>query len=748
MLVVGVVDVVEEHRLELLAGDLVAVAVLVLADDLLPVELDRVQRAQRLPQLVEVPVLHVAGGGGAVHVGRDHVVGHVVDLVEQVSAREDLAALVVDHLALLVLHVVVLEHVLTDLEVLLLHLRLRAADGAGDELVVDRHVVGQVDAVHPRLDLRAVEAPHQLVAQREVEAGLARIALAAGAAAQLVVDAPRLVPLGAQHVQAAGFAHVLGVGLGLLLDLLDGLVPRRLVLLRRGHRVEAALAQLQVGDDVGVAAQHHVGAAAGHVGGHRDRAGRARLGDDRRLLLVELRVEHGVRDLPLLQLPRQVLRPLHRGGTDQHRLARLVPLGDVVDDRRELRLLGLVDEVGLVLADHRLVRGDRDDAQLVDLVQLGGLGLGGAGHARELVVEPEVVLQRDGGQRLVLGLDLDVLLRLQGLVHALVEAAAREHAAGELVDDEHLTGADDVVLVALVELLGLDRVVEVAHQQRVGRVVEVVDAQLILDQLHAGLVHADRLLPDVHLVVDVLVHLRHDPGELGVPLAGAVRGARDDQRGAGLVDEDRVDLVDDGVVVAALHQFLDAVRHVVAQVVEAELVVGAVGDVGGVGLAAAVRVLAGQDAVHLEAEEAVHAAHPVGVALGEVVVRGHQVHALAGQRVEVRGHHGGQGLALTGLHLGDVALVQGARTHDLHVVRLLPEHAPGRLTGGREGLGEDVVEGLAVVESLLELGGLGLEFLVGERLVLVVQALHVGGQTVEPLDHPAFAESQHLGENH
>ena len=64
---------------------------------------------------------------------------------------------------------------------------------------------------------------------------------------------------------------------------------------------------------------------------------------------------------------------------------------------------------------------------------------------------------------------------------------------------------------------------------------------------------------------------------------GAVLGlARDDERRARLVDQDRVHLVDDGVGEAALEALLDVHRHVVAQVVEAELVVGAVGDVGGV----------------------------------------------------------------------------------------------------------------------------------------------------------------------
>ena len=161
-----------------------------------------------------------------------------------------------------------------------------------------------------------------------------------------------------------------------------------------------------------------------------------------------LRVEHVVRDAALLELTRQVLGPLDAGGADQHRLALLVPLGDVVDHRDVLGFLGLVDQVGLVAADHRLVRRDRHHPELVDLVQLGRLGLGRAGHACELVVEPEVVLQRDRGQCLVLGLDLHPFLGLDGLVHALVVTAPDQHATGELVDDQHLAVADDVILVA------------------------------------------------------------------------------------------------------------------------------------------------------------------------------------------------------------------------------------------------------------------------------------------------------------
>ena len=149
-----------------------------------------------------------------------------------------------------------------------------------------------------------------------------------------------------------------------------------------------------------------------------------------------------------LSSPDRRLGLLDRHGADQDRLALGVPLGDVVDDRVVLGVHGPVDEVRLVLADHRPVGRDRDHAELVDLVELRGLGHGRTGHAAELLVEPEVVLQRDRREGLVLLADRHALLGLDRLVQPLVVAAAVQHAAGVLVDDEHLALDHDVVAVA------------------------------------------------------------------------------------------------------------------------------------------------------------------------------------------------------------------------------------------------------------------------------------------------------------
>ena len=137
--------------------------------------------------------------------GRQQVAAHVRDFLfaEVDLAFEDLAAQRVDTLALLVHHVVVFEQVLADREVLRFDLLLRALDGARHHAVLDRHAFFHAEALHQAGDAIRAEDAHQVVFERQEEARRARVALASGAAAQLVVDAPRFVALGADDVQAA-----------------------------------------------------------------------------------------------------------------------------------------------------------------------------------------------------------------------------------------------------------------------------------------------------------------------------------------------------------------------------------------------------------------------------------------------------------------------------------------------------------------------------------------------------------------
>ncbi len=198
----------------------------------------------------------------------------------------------------------------------------------------------------------------------------------------------------------------------------------------------------------------------------------------------------------------------------------------------------------------------------------------------------------------------------------------------------------------------------------------------------------------------------------------------------------------------ALHELLTAPGHIVPQIVEAELVVGAVGDVGLVLLAAHSRWHLRVDHTDREPQKAVYPAHVLRVPLRQVVVDGDNVHTLAGQRVQVGRKRGDKSLALTGLHLSDVAQVQGRTTHDLDVEVPLPQGPPGRFTHGRECFGEKLVEGFSVVDPLPELVGHRAQLAVGEPHEVILEEVHLLGDGLELAQNATLAGTEDLLEYH
>ena len=249
-----------------------------------------VERLHPRHEALEIPLLRVLGVGELRHRRLDGLADPLAHLVGEVLALEHASALLVDDHALRVHDVVVLEDVLARDEVLLLDLLLGVLDLLREDRGLHGLVVRDLEAVHDVVDPVAGEQAHEVVLAGEVEARLAGVALAPGAAAELVVDPARLVALGAEDVEAA--------------------------------EVEDAFAELDVD------------AAAGHVRRDRDRAALARVLDDLALALVLLRVQDVVRDPLALQELRQVLGGLDRDRADEDGLALLVALDDVVEQRR------------------------------------------------------------------------------------------------------------------------------------------------------------------------------------------------------------------------------------------------------------------------------------------------------------------------------------------------------------------------------------------------------------------------------
>ena len=154
--------------------------------------------------------------------------------------------------------------------------------------------------------------------------------------------------------------------------------------------------------------------------------------------------------------------------------------------------------------------------------------------------------------------------------------------------------------------------------------------------------------------------------------------------------------------------------------------------------------LAREDHAGRHAEGAEDAAHQLALVAREIVVHRHDVDAAAGDRVQVGGGRRDESLALTGLHLGDVAEVQGCAAHDLHVEVTHAEGALRGLANGGERLGQQVVEGLAVAVALAQLDGLVFQFLVGEFLEVVFESVDRLGVSLELAKDPSLADTENL----
>ncbi len=201
----------------------------------------------------------------------------------------------------------------------------------------------------------------------------------------------------------------------------------------------------------------------------------------------------------------------------------------------------------------------------------------------------------------------------------------------------------------------------------------------------------------------------------------------------------------------ALHHFFDTVLHVVAQIVEAQFIIGAVRDVARVFLLALLIVEPVHDDADRQAQEFVDLPHPFRVALGEVVVDRDDVNAAARQRVEINRKRGNERLAFAGLHLGDFALVQNHAADELNVEVALPQRTLTRLAHSGECRDQNVVEGGPPGQLLFEFISPGTQRLVGELRQFAFQRIDRVDTRPIGADAPVVSRTEQLagdGANH
>ena len=345
-----------------------------------------------------------------------------------------------------------------------------------------------------------------------------------------------------------------------------------------------------------------------------------------------------------------------------------------------------------------------------------------------------------------------MLLRLDRLMQAVRITAAGHDTARKVIDDQDLVILDDIVLILVHQVIGPEGKIHRVLDFKVFSVREVVDVEEFLRLLDALLSQGD----DLVLFIDDKVTgfrdlLAHDGRHLG-HLAGSFTALQlfgkdiahfidlgrfsalsgNDKRGPRLVDEDRVHLVDDAVMQFPLHKLLLINDHVIAEVVKAQLVIGNIGDIAVVLRPSLLGFHRLKDAAHGQPEEAVDFTHPVRITVGQIVIDCDDAHAPSLQRIQVCGKRTDEGLAFTGLHFGNTALVKDHTADQLDAEMLHAKHTPGCFTDNGICLRQNIVKSLAICQPFLKLRCFCSK-------LLIAQLHHRRAKGLDPVNNRAYA---------
>ena len=220
--------------------------------------------------------------------------------------------------------------------------------------------------------------------------------------------------------------------------------------------------------------------------------------------------------------------------------------------------------------------------------------------------------------------------------------------------------------------------------------------------------------------------------------------AGNNQRRACFIDQDRVDFIDDGVGQLALHPFCRGIDHVVAQVVKTELVVGSVGDIGRIGSLFHVMLHLRQIDADRQPEEAVQTPHPLSIATGQIIVDGDDMHAVSGQRVQIRRQGSDQCFAFTGSHFGNFAVVQNHATDQLNVEVAHAERPLTCFTDDCKSFRQERVKRLAIGHARLELGCFTAQLVVRQGADAFFQRVDLADNSRVLLDQPIITAAENL----
>ncbi len=334
---------------------------------------------------------------------------------------------------------------------------------------------------------------------------------------------------------------------------------------------------------------------------------------------------------------------------------------------------------------------NNDYRQLVDLEKLVFLGLSCTCHASQLVVHTEVVLEGNGCQSLGLTANLQALLSFNSLMQTIGITAAIHKASGKLVNNDDFSVLDHIVTIPLHQSLCSKGSHKAVGHFHIFRVIHILQTQYFLNLWHSTISRRYGFGLFIYGVVLPLLQLLYSLSHADIGISGLGARTGNNQRSSGLINEDAVHLIHDGIVQVPLHHLIHIYYHVVTEVVKAKFIIGAKGNIATVGKFTLRKIHIMADQSNSQSQEVIETSHFDAVTLGQIVIDGNNVHTLASQGIQICRQGSNQGLAFTSTHLCNFSLVETNTSHHLHVKMPHAHDTAGSLTNHCKSLWQDII---------------------------------------------------------
>ena len=467
-----------------------------------------------------------------------------------------------------------------------------------------------------------------------------------------------------------------------------------------------------------IAAQYDISTSACHVGGNGNSAQPPRLSDYLRFPLMLLGVQHiKVFDTALFKSISYQLGFFYGNGTYQNRLSLFMSLFHPVYDRLVLAVLRSINSILQVFSDNRFVGRYHNYIHIIDVSELAFFRLCCTCHSCQFLIHPEIILQRYGRQCPGLRADQHAFLRFDSLVKTIAVSSPEHETSRKLIYDDYLTIFYDIINISLHHVPCLQRLEHVMVDFHILRVSKVFHPKILFAFFHTFVGECYLFILFLNCKIIIFPEGPDEAVCSPVHISGLVAFSRYYQRRPGLIYEDRIHLVYNGIVQLALHHSFLIDHHIIAQIIETVLIIGPISDI---------RLISGSPvsfgnamyhASYREPQECIEFAHPFHITLCQIIVDGDHVDALSFQRVEVGRQRRHEGLTFTCLHLGYPALMEHDTTYHLNVEMLHAQTSPCTFPAYGECLRQYIVQRLSVLlDALFEFRSLLTQLIVRKRL--------------------------------